>query len=129
MSANENSQDLGQANKIAVDDEHVDRKYVWSDELSDFVEALDSYASTVPEAAVQYYAQRGGLAIKDENVLKVIALATDKFLAETVHEAKQLSLLRHQANKTPAVSSRMQGAAGKRRAEAHEILEMVSICS
>lgn len=57
------------------------KRNVWSEELSDFLEGIDSYKSTVPEAVIKYYLQKGGATIFDERIVKVVAIAADKFLA------------------------------------------------
>jgi transcription initiation factor TFIID subunit 10 len=93
----------------------VEKKYLWSEDLSDFLSALDDYAPTVPEATVQYYMQKGGVDVADPRIVKVIALATDKFLAETIHDAKQIGDLRNQSSK----------ANEKRKWETQPCLEMV----
>ena len=37
--------------------------------------------------------------VKDDRIAKLISLAADKFLADTIYEAKQISLLRQQGVK------------------------------
>jgi transcription initiation factor TFIID subunit 10 len=71
----------------------------WGEELSDFLSAVDSYEPTIPENLTKYYIERSGLDVKDERITKFISLAADKFLADTIYEAKQISLLRQQGVK------------------------------
>jgi len=68
-------------------------------EKNDFLIALESYTPTMPEAVTRYYMQKSGINPMDERMVKLVSLASDHFLAKTVHEAKQMSLLK-QAPKT-----------------------------
>ena len=61
---------------------------------NDFLVALESYTPTIPEALTRYYVQKSGVNALDERMIKLISLASDHFLAKTVHEAKQMSLLK-----------------------------------
>ena len=71
-------------------------------EKNEFLIALESYTPTIPEAVSKYYMQKSGINIMDERMVKLISLASDHFLAKTVHEAKQMSLLK-QAPKTKGI--------------------------
>ena len=37
----------------------IDKKLLWSDDLCTFIESLDSYLPTIPEAVVKYNLQKG----------------------------------------------------------------------
>lgn len=87
-----------------------------AEELNDFLTSLDGYKPTVPEALTSFYLERGGVEIKDNRIVKLVALATDKFLADVLNEAKQMSKLRQQAVKNP-----------KRRQEMSDSLEVEDI--
>jgi transcription initiation factor TFIID subunit 10 len=91
-------------------------KFLWSEDLNDFLAAVDSYNPTVPEAVSTYYLEKSGLAVKDERIAKIVSLAADKLLSEIIDEAKQVSVLRQQSVKSQ-----------KRRAEMDETLEMVDL--
>mmetsp|Transcript_8157 Transcript_8157/g.18612 ORF Transcript_8157/g.18612 Transcript_8157/m.18612 type:complete len:130 (+) Transcript_8157:60-449(+) len=62
--------------------------------IAKFLDDVDSYTPTIPEAIIQQYLQLGGAACEDPRILKLVALATDKFLAEVVKEAKENGELR-----------------------------------
>lgn len=94
------------------DKDSIDKNLLWSKDLNDFLVALDSYTPTIPEAVVQYYMEKSGINVNDKKISKLLALSADKFLSETIHEAKQISLLRANAAK------------GKRKVELSETLEM-----
>lgn len=65
-----------------------------AEEIVSFLREVDGYQPTVPEEVVRHYLQLGGAACDDPTTLKLVALATDKFLADIVHEAKELGQLR-----------------------------------
>jgi transcription initiation factor TFIID subunit 10 len=88
------------------------------EELSDFLSAVDGYSPTVPLEAVQYYLSKAGVSAEDERVAKVVALATDRFLAKIVEEAKQSAKLRNAKNlKNPR----------KRKTDTTDLLENADI--
>ena len=62
--------------------------------LVKFLEEVDEYKPTVPEPIVQRYLQLGGAATDDPRILKLVALATDNFLANVVKEARDIGKLR-----------------------------------
>jgi transcription initiation factor TFIID subunit 10 len=69
------------------------------EDLCDFYSALDVYTPTIPEAVTKYYMQKSGVTVTDPRMVKLISLAADKFLSETIHGTKQMSLLRNQGLK------------------------------
>ena len=85
-----------------------------NNEMPDFLISLDSYASTVPEAVARYYMETSGITIKDPRLPKLLALAADKFLAETIHQAREIAAMRIQNVKTSS----------KRKLESLDNLEM-----
>jgi len=74
-------------------------KLIWSDELCEFLSAIDTYNPTMPEAVSKYYLEKSGVNIKDERIPKLVSLASDFLLSDIIHEAKQISLLRQQSSK------------------------------
>lgn len=88
-------------------------KFLWSDDLCEFLSSLDNYNPTVPEAFTAYHLERSGVAVRDERICKLVSLAADKFISEIIHEAKQISILRQQAVKNQ-----------KRKLEMSETLEI-----
>eukprot|EP00388_Colpodella_angusta_P035100 GDKK01034902.1.p1 GENE.GDKK01034902.1~~GDKK01034902.1.p1 ORF type:complete len:130 (-),score=22.91 GDKK01034902.1:176-565(-) len=91
-------------------------RFLWSEDLNDFLAAVDTYSATVPEAVSTFNLEKSGLAVKDPRIAKLVSMAADKLLSEIIHEAKQISLLRQQ-------SVRNQ----KRRAEMAETLELADL--
>jgi hypothetical protein len=91
----------------------MSKSLLWSEELNDFLSALELYNSTFPEALSKSIVERKGLSVEDDKISKFISLAADKFLSEVIYEAKQISILRQQSTKSV-----------KRRAEMAETLEL-----
>ena len=91
----------------------MSKSLLWSEELNDFLSALELYNSTFPEALSKSIVEQKGLSVEDDKISKFISLAADKFLSEVIYEAKQISILRQQSTKSV-----------KRRAEMAETLEL-----
>jgi hypothetical protein len=66
----------------------------YSEELVQYMHFVESYKPTIPESVAKYYLEKSGCTTTDPKVLKLVSLAADKFLAETVYEAKEQSLLK-----------------------------------
>lgn len=58
--------------------------------------------------------ENSGITIKDPRLSKLLALAADKFLAETIHQAREIAAMRIQNVK----------ASSKRKSESLDNLEM-----
>ena len=91
--------DINNTQNISTTATSTNNKPKGSEELCEFLENLDRYSSTVPEAVVKYHLQKGGCSIHDPRILKLVGLAADKFLADIVHEAKEISKLRNSTGK------------------------------
>jgi hypothetical protein len=82
---------IGEASGSSSSSAPADRKYLWSEELNNFVVAIDAYQHTIPESVVQYYLQKGGFNVIDPITVRMIGIAADKFLAGTdvlLHEVQ-----------------------------------------
>lgn len=103
--------------KSTISNTVKNNKLIWSDELCDFLSAIDTYNPTMPEAVSKYYLEKSGVNIKDERILKLVSLASDYLLTDIIHEAKQISLLRQQSSKYN----------NKRKADMIDTLELVDL--
>ena len=82
-----------------------------NEKYSTFVKKLSTdYNSTIPESVVQHYLARSGVSCKDPNIVKYVALAADKFLAECIHDTFQEYQIRKQANKASKRKSQEEEA-------------------
>ena len=68
---------------------------MWSNDLSDFLSAVDVYEPTVPKEVIRHYMQTSGVDVVDDRVVNIVALACDKFLVDTIHECKQMGKIRN----------------------------------
>ena len=50
--------------------------------------------SQLPEEVTRHYLRQGGVDCEDESIVKLVSLATDKFVAEVVHDAIEFGRLR-----------------------------------
>ena len=85
------------------------------EDLRDLVVALEAYTPTVPESVCKYYMRKSGVACVDPRMAKLMSMAADRFLADTINEAKQISILRKQG---------MKAAAKRKHGDTSETLEM-----
>lgn len=91
----------------------MSKSLLWSEELNDFLSALELYNSTFPDAVSKSLLERKGVSVEDDKISKFISLAADKFMSEVIYEAKQISILRQQSTRSL-----------KRKAEMAETLEL-----
>ena len=68
---------------------------MWSDDLSDFLSAVDVYEPTVPREIIKHYMETAGVTLVDDRVVSIVALACDKFMVDTIHECKQMGKIRN----------------------------------
>jgi transcription initiation factor TFIID subunit 10 len=74
-------------------------RYIWNEDISTFVKSLDNYSPTLPTEVSNYYLSKTGVSVQDERVLKLVSLATDKFMADIIFDAKQFSVLRQKSQR------------------------------
>ena len=58
-------------------------------EISQFLDVLDSFTPTIPDEVVKYYLTRAGFKSSDERVLRLVSLATQKFIADVATDAME----------------------------------------
>lgn len=113
-------------------------------EVSAFLLRLDSYSSTLPEEVTAHLLRQAGTVLlpsssssqlpssssdhSGDRITKLFSLAADKFLAEVLYEAKQISLLmnKKQKQKTTKGSS---SSSLKRDAEEASCLTLEALAS
>ena len=62
--------------------------------LSRPVAARRRHRAQLPEEVTRHYLRQGGVDCEDESIVKLVSLATDKFVAEVVHDAIEFGRLR-----------------------------------
>lgn len=73
--------------------------------MKEFLDAMDKYNPTIPEDLIAYYLQNCGVETKDPHILKMIALATHKFLSDITTDALQYQRIRTQNKKSTTNTS------------------------
>mgnify|MGYP003388112925 CR=1 len=68
-------------------------------DISIFLDKLDSYTPTIPVAVTAFHLSKSGAHVVDTRISKLVSLAADKFLAEVIYEAKQITLLKSKSGK------------------------------
>mmetsp|Transcript_9813 Transcript_9813/g.25179 ORF Transcript_9813/g.25179 Transcript_9813/m.25179 type:complete len:159 (+) Transcript_9813:186-662(+) len=60
-----------------------------ADELAALLEELSGVTPTIPTAAIHFYLMKNGFNTTDERVIKMVAMATQKFVADIATDALQ----------------------------------------
>lgn len=74
-------------------------KFIWNSDISQLLKSLDEYSPTLPTEVTNYYLSKSGVQCQDSRILKLVSLATDKFMADIIFDAKQFSALRQRSMK------------------------------
>ncbi|KAK4535314.1 hypothetical protein CDCA_CDCA04G1339 [Cyanidium caldarium] len=56
-------------------------------EVEEFIATLDTYETAIPDHVVEHYLARAGFLTDDRRVVRLVALAAQKFIADVAHEA------------------------------------------
>ncbi|XP_028102470.1 transcription initiation factor TFIID subunit 10-like isoform X2 [Camellia sinensis] len=57
--------------------------------LSDFLASLTDYTPTIPDQLVEHYLAKSGFQCPDVRLIRLVAVATQKFIAEVATDALQ----------------------------------------
>lgn len=77
--------------------------------LKELLDAMDEFSPIIPDAVIDYYLTKSGFKSNDPRIKRLLALATQKFVADIVNDAYQFAKIRAQ-------SATASGGAGRGRA-------------
>lgn len=83
--------------------------------LREFLEMMEEYAPIIPDAVTDYYLSLSGLSTSDIRLKRLLALATQKFIADIAADAYQYSRIRQNSSNAggvPGGGGAAGGAAG-----------------
>ncbi|KAI8078437.1 transcription initiation factor TFIID 23-30kDa subunit-domain-containing protein [Thamnidium elegans] len=67
--------------------------------MAEFLALMDNYAPIIPDAVTDYYLNKSGFDCDDVRIKRLLALATQKFVADIATDAFQYSKVRQSGNR------------------------------
>ncbi|RPB09729.1 transcription initiation factor IID, TAF10 subunit [Morchella conica CCBAS932] len=74
--------------------------------LREFLGMMEEYAPIIPDAVTDYYLSLSGLSTADPRLKRLLALATQKFIADIATDAYQYSRIRQNSSNASGVPGR-----------------------
>ncbi|KAJ1950732.1 transcription initiation factor TFIID subunit 10-like protein [Linderina pennispora] len=88
------------AHRASTPDRLISRSDIQSEKsLAEFLVQMDSYEPIIPDALTDYYLAQAGFECDDVRIKRVLALATQKFIADVAADAFQYNRIRQQGSK------------------------------
>ncbi|OAD06275.1 hypothetical protein MUCCIDRAFT_138619 [Mucor lusitanicus CBS 277.49] len=67
--------------------------------MAEFLASMDNYAPIIPDAVTDYYLNKSGFDCDDVRIKRLLALATQKFVADIATDAFQFCKVRQSGNR------------------------------
>lgn len=93
--------------------------------LKELVEAMEEFSPIIPDAVTDYYLAKAGFKTSDHRIKRLLALATQKFVADIASDAYQFARIRAQTANAAGGAGR--GRAGPGSISGRTVLTMESL--
>ncbi len=78
--------------------------------LDEFCQKLEDINTTLPDSVINYYMRKSGFIVNDPKLVKIISIASQKFISEIVNDVWQRQRLKTKQGTVPAASTTTQAA-------------------
>ncbi|XP_039267133.1 transcription initiation factor TFIID subunit 10-like [Styela clava] len=65
-----------------------------SEEMSDFLSQIEEFTPTIPDSVAAHYLSKSGVDTTDGRIVRILALAAQKFMSDIINDALQTSKLK-----------------------------------
>jgi transcription initiation factor TFIID subunit 10 len=72
--------------------------------LDEFCQKLEDINTTLPDSVINYYMRKSGFIVNDPKLVKIISIASQKFISEIVNDVWQRQRLKTKQGSVPATS-------------------------
>lgn len=91
---------------LVINEENDDSAQLSEPAFNDLLQQLESYSPTIPDGVAEYYLNKAGVNTDDARIVRLIALAAQKFVADIVNDTMQLSKMKGSAQTSRSSKSK-----------------------